>query len=87
MGAQIAVARAGICGATAAIRLVEQGHDVHLFDPLGVIRTASAINPYRVHKGYDDPRSPETVQETLEARAEFIVVVDGPFTKRIARNG
>jgi len=72
MGAKIAVAGAGIYGATAAIRLAEQGHDVHLFDPLGVMRAASAINQYRVHAGYHYPRSPETIRETLEARAEFI---------------
>src|ERR1700686_2641334 len=72
MGANIAVAGAGIYGATAAIRLAEQGHRVTLFDPLGVMRAASAINQYRVHSGYHYPRSPETITETLEARREFI---------------
>ena len=51
-GAKIAVAGAGIYGSNCAIRLAEQGHTVHLFDPLGVIRAASAINQYRVHSGY-----------------------------------
>ena len=82
MGARIAVAGAGIYGATAAIRLAEQGHDVHLFDPLGVMRAASAINQYRVHAGYHYPRSPETIKETLEARAEFIEA----FEPAIVRN-
>jgi hypothetical protein len=72
MRIKIAVAGAGIYGTTAAIRLAEQGHDVHLFDPLGVMRAASAINQYRVHAGYHYPRSPETIREILEARAEFI---------------
>ena len=72
MSAKIAVAGAGIYGATVAIRLAEQGHTVHLFDPLGIMRAASAINQYRVHAGYHYPRSPETIEETLEARAEFI---------------
>jgi FAD dependent oxidoreductase len=72
MGAKIAVAGAGIYGATAAIRLAERGHRVTLFDPLGVMRAASAINQYRVHSGYHYPRSPETITETLEARREFI---------------
>lgn len=72
MGAKIAVAGAGIYGATVAIRLAEQGHAVRLFDPLGILCAASAINQYRVHAGYHYPRSPETIQETLEARAEFI---------------
>jgi hypothetical protein len=82
MGARIAVAGAGIYGATAAIRLAEQGHDVRLFDPLGVMRAASAINQYRVHAGYHYPRSPETIRETMEARAEFIAA----FEPAIVRN-
>jgi hypothetical protein len=82
MRAKIAVAGAGIYGATAAIRLAEQGHDVHLFDPLGIMRAASAINQYRVHAGYHYPRSPETIQETMEARAEFIQA----FEPAIVRN-
>jgi hypothetical protein len=69
--AKIAVAGAGIYGATIAIRLAERGHDVELFDPLGILRAASAINQFRIHSGYHYPRSPETIQETLEARAEF----------------
>lgn len=82
MGAKIAVAGAGIYGATAAIRLAEQGHEVHLFDPLGIMQAASAINQYRVHAGYHYPRSPETILETLEARAEFIEA----FEPAIVRN-
>jgi FAD dependent oxidoreductase len=69
---KIAVAGAGIYGATIAIRLAEQGHEVHLFDPLGVLLAASAINQFRVHSGYHYPRSPETIVETMEAHAEFL---------------
>jgi hypothetical protein len=82
MGAKIAVAGAGIYGATAAIRLAEQGHQVHLFDPLGVLRAASAINQYRVHAGYHYPRSAETISEITEARAEFTTA----FAPAIVRN-
>jgi voltage-gated potassium channel Kch len=82
MGAKIAIAGAGIYGATAAIRLAERGHRVSLFDPLGVMRAASAINQYRVHSGYHYPRSPETITETLEARREFIEA----FASAIVRN-
>jgi hypothetical protein len=71
MRAKIAVAGSGIYGATTALRLAEEGHDVHLFDPLGVLRAASAINQYRVHAGYHYPRSAETIAEIAEARAEF----------------
>ena len=82
MGAKIAVAGAGIYGTTAANRLAEQGHQVHLFDPLGVLRAASAINQYRVHAGYHYPRSAETITEIAEARAEFSLV----FRDAIVRN-
>ena len=82
MSAKIAIAGAGIYGATAAIRLAEQGHRVSLFDPLGIMRAASAINQYRVHSGYHYPRSPETIRETLEARKEFIE----EFAPAIVRN-
>ena len=68
----VAVAGAGIYGATIAIRLAEHGHQVRLFDPLGILRAASAINQYRVHSGYHYPRSPETIEETMEARSEFL---------------
>jgi len=72
MSLKIAVAGAGIYGSAVAIRLAERGHHVTLFDPLGVLRAASAINQFRVHSGYHYPRSPETIEETLEARAEFL---------------
>lgn len=72
MGRKIAIAGAGIYGTTAAIRLAEQGHRVSLFDPLGILRAASAINQCRVHAGYHYPRSPETVAEIAEAKAEFL---------------
>ena len=82
MGVRVAVAGAGIYGATVAIRLAEQGHKVRLFDPLGLLRAASAINQYRVHAGYHYPRSLETIRETLEARAEFMHA----FERAIVRN-
>jgi hypothetical protein len=82
MSAKVAVAGAGIYGTTIAIRLAEQGHNVRLFDPLGILRAASAINQYRIHSGYHYPRSPETIAETIEARAEFTQA----FAPAIVRN-
>ena len=82
MNSKVAVAGAGIYGATIAIRLAEQGHRVRLFDPLGILQAASAINQYRIHAGYHYPRSPETISETLEARGEFVAA----FTPAIVRN-
>lgn len=69
---KIAVAGAGVYGSTAAIRLAEQGHQVSVFDPLGVVRAASAINAGRIHAGYHYPRSSETIVEVAEARGEFL---------------
>ncbi len=72
MRKKIAVAGAGIYGTTAAIRLAEYGHNVTVFDPIGVLRAASGINQYRVHAGYHYPRSTETIAEIAEARSEFL---------------
>jgi hypothetical protein len=85
MSARVAVAGAGIYGAAVAIRLAERGHQVELFDPLGILRAASAINQYRVHAGYHYPRSPETIQETLTAREEFMSAF-GPAMVRNSRH-
>ncbi|MGD0956122.1 MAG: FAD-dependent oxidoreductase [Candidatus Acidiferrales bacterium] len=82
MRAKVAVAGAGIYGTNVAIRLAEQGHQVRLFDPLGILQAASVINQYRIHSGYHYPRSPETIAETLEARAEFMEA----FAPAIVRN-
>ena len=82
MSAKVAVAGAGIYGTNVAIRLAEQGHQVRLFDPLGILQAASIINQYRIHSGYHYPRSPETIAETLEARAEFMEA----FAPAIVRN-
>jgi hypothetical protein len=82
MTAKVAVAGAGIYGTNIAIRLAEHGHQVRLFDPLGILRATSVINQYRIHSGYHYPRSPETMSETLEARAEFMEA----FAPAIVRN-
>jgi hypothetical protein len=82
---KIAIAGAGIYGATAAIRLAGHGHQVHLFDPLGVMCAASAINQYRIHAGYHYPRSPETIAEIQEARRAFLEAF-GPAIVRNSRH-
>ena len=79
---RVAIAGAGIYGATIAIRLAEQGHEVHLFDPLGVLNASSGINQFRIHSGYHYPRSPETIEETMGARQEFLET----FAPAIVRN-
>jgi D-amino-acid oxidase len=82
---KIAIAGAGIYGATAAIRLAENGYQVHLFDPLGVMRAASAINQYRIHSGYHYPRSSETIREIQAARQDFMHAF-GPAVVRNSHN-
>ena len=72
MTVKIAVAGAGIYGTTIAIGLAQQGHDVRLFDPLGILQAASVINQFRIHSGYHYPRSAETISEILESRQEFM---------------
>ena len=72
MTTTVAVAGAGIYGTTIAIKLAEQGCRVTLFDPLGIIEAASAINQYRVHRGYHYPRSSETIREVVGARNAFM---------------
>ncbi len=72
MTTTVAVAGAGIYGASIAIDLAERGCAVTLYDPLGIMEAASAINQYRVHRGYHYPRSPETIREVLAARGTFI---------------
>lgn len=67
-----AVAGAGVYGATIAIELARHGYSVTLFDPLGVLAAASAINQFRVHHGYHYPRSPNTIAEIIDARVRFI---------------
>jgi hypothetical protein len=83
--AKIAVVGAGIYGAYSAIRLAESGHTVELFDPLGVLRAASDINQFRIHSGYHYPRSSETIEETIEARRDFIETF-GPAIVRGTNN-
>jgi FAD dependent oxidoreductase len=85
VSAKVAVAGAGIYGSSIAIRLAEHGHAVYLFDPLGIMQAASAINQYRIHSGYHYPRSPETIMETLEARTEFMEAF-GPAIVRNSRH-
>lgn len=69
---KIAVVGAGIYGSTIALHLSENGYSVDLYDPLGVLNGASAINQFRVHAGYHYPRSPETIAEVLESRSGFV---------------
>ena len=62
----------GIFGTTAAIGLQNNGYDVKLTEKLdGVMKSASNINQYRLHKGYHYPRSNETTESCLEGMKTF----------------
>jgi hypothetical protein len=80
---KVAVVGAGIYGSTVAAKLAENGMNVHLFDPLGIMMGASAINQFRVHKGYHYPRSEETIREVIESRASFISIYEKSIVKKI----
>lgn len=69
---QVAVIGGGVFGCTAALELARAGFAVTLFERAGDIMTAaSAINQYRMHRGYHYPRSSETILSCLEATPLF----------------
>lgn len=69
---RIAVVGGGLFGCTAAIKLAEEGHEVHLYEKgPGLLGAASGINQYRLHKGYHYPRSDRTIRECKEGLNSF----------------
>ena len=70
---RIAVVGAGLFGCTAALELSAAGFQVDLLEKHHeIIQEASAINQYRVHRGYHYPRSDSTVSECLNAIPLFM---------------
>jgi hypothetical protein len=70
---RIAVVGAGLFGCTAALELSAAGYQVDLLEKHHeIIQEASAINQYRVHRGYHYPRSDSTVSECLSAIPLFM---------------
>jgi hypothetical protein len=90
---RVAVIGGGIFGCTAAIYAARAGHEVHLFEKQdGLLRGASGLNQFRLHRGYHYPRSPETIRECLDGlvafRAEYASAVrDEPHYYALARSG
>lgn len=69
---RVAVVGAGIFGTTVALRLDGMGLDVDLFERHdGILRSASGINQYRIHRGYHYPRSSETGRYLLDTVGRF----------------
>ena len=68
----VAVVGGGIFGCSAALELARAGFSVTLFERASDIMTAaSAINQYRMHRGYHYPRSSETILSCLHATPLF----------------
>ncbi len=69
---KVLVVGGGIFGVTTAIMLSTSGYDVTLHEELGgIMKCASDINQYRLHRGYHYPRSRETIQECLGGLKPF----------------
>lgn len=67
------VVGAGIYGITAAIKLKSIGYEVDLFEAKDdILKAASGINQYRVHRGYHYPRSLETIKSCKNNEPSFI---------------
>jgi hypothetical protein len=70
---KVAVIGAGAFGCTIAVKLAEQGFNVSLFESnTDIVQGASALNQYRIHRGYHYPRSLDTALETKHSTEMFI---------------
>ena len=69
---KVLVVGGGIFGTTSATMLSNAGYNVTLHEELdSIMKCASNINQYRLHKGYHYPRSKETVNECLDGIKQF----------------
>tara|TARA_R110001592_G_scaffold247221_3_gene509296 strand:+ start:96 stop:1820 length:1725 start_codon:yes stop_codon:yes gene_type:complete len=67
------VVGAGIYGITAAVKLRTQGFKVDLFEAENdILKAASGINQYRIHRGYHYPRSLDTIKSCKNNEQSFI---------------
>ena len=69
---KVLVVGGGIFGTTAATALTTSGFNVTLHEELdSIMKCASNINQYRLHRGYHYPRSKSTAQECLDGLKSF----------------
>lgn len=81
---KVAVVGGGIFGATAALFAARAGHDVSLYEKLdSLLKAASGINQYRLHRGYHYPRSRDTAKAAMHAEASF----QKEFQEAVIQNG
>ena len=67
------VVGAGIYGITAAVKLKTSGFDVTIFEKEDdILKAASGINQYRIHRGYHYPRSLDTIKSCKDNEQSFI---------------
>lgn len=79
---KIAVVGAGLFGITTAYKLAKK-HEVDVYEKeTDILMAASSINQFRLHRGYHYPRSPETVDSSIESISSF----EEEFQKAIIRN-
>tara|TARA_R110000824_G_scaffold73142_2_gene186383 strand:+ start:9666 stop:11402 length:1737 start_codon:yes stop_codon:yes gene_type:complete len=68
-----AVIGAGIYGITAAIKLKTIGFEVDIYESEDdIMKAASGINQYRIHRGYHYPRSLDTIESCKNNEQSFI---------------
>lgn len=63
---------AGWYGCHIASALIMEGHDVQVYDPVGIFAGASGANPARLHVGWHYPRSKLTRQASQTHAASFM---------------
>jgi hypothetical protein len=69
---RVAVVGGGIFGVTAAIELARSGYEVDLLERNSdLLRAASGINQFRLHRGYHYPRSADTAVSCKASEVTF----------------
>ena len=72
----------GIFGVTSAVELSNNGYQVELHEEMfDIMKCASDINQYRLHRGYHYPRSVETVLSCIEGEKQFTEAYAGAVLK------
>ncbi len=79
---RVGVVGGGIFGITAAWLLAKQGHAVDLYEREDdILKAASGINQYRLHRGFHYPRSRETILLTRDGEKSFRREYEGAIVK------
>jgi hypothetical protein len=70
---KVAIIGAGIFGCSTAWTLAKNRYQVDLFEKNDdIMKAASFVNQYRIHRGYHYPRSKETIEDTKRGSKTFI---------------